>query len=230
MPKEKKPIKKEDEKEGGKKTEIEEKQIIEKEDIPKKTDVKKENKILRNIFISIGIFVLILLIIFIIGRTATHFKYNGVKFNIERYGDLIVYHTSFPVVYNGTNATYNIYLRNDPRKLKEKVPAKGPLLSIEDTAINMTEDFKCGGAGIIAIENLRLLYAVLGKIVVNSTNTTCDDQGRYMVLNIMSGNSTRIEGIGPNCYNIYINNCEILEGTERFILGMLVKINREPPQ
>jgi len=36
---------------------------------------------------------------------------------------------------------------------------------------------------------------------------------------------TKIEQFGTACYDIYIKNCEILEGTERFMFETLVKVN-----
>lgn len=197
------------------------------EESPKKSDIKKENRILRNIFISIGIFILVLLIIIFVARTATNFKYKGVKFDIVKEGKLILYHTSFPVIYNGTNNMYNIFLRNDPRELEGKIPAKGTLLSLDDTVINITQEFDCNGDEVIAIANLVNLYNAIGKNIMRDENASCDSLGRYMYLQIQPGNETNIEMFGPNCYNININNCEILEGTERFILGMLVKIHVE---
>jgi hypothetical protein len=208
------------------------------EKIPKTESLKKENKILGNIFISIGVFIGVLLIIVLIARASTHFKYKDVKFDMIKEGDLIFYHTSFPVMYNknssmsgaATLGSYNIYIRNDPRELEEKVPAKGTLASIDDTVINMTQEFDCNGDQVIAIANLVNLYNAIGKKIMRDENASCDPFGRYMYINIQLGNETSIELFGPNCYNINIKDCEILEGTERFIVGMLVKIHVEQSQ
>ncbi|HPD82148.1 MAG TPA: hypothetical protein PK357_03555 [Candidatus Pacearchaeota archaeon] len=210
-----------------------------KESIPKQETFKDENKILRNIFLSIGAFLLVIfLILFAINdfslRTTgkaigigTNFEYKGVKFDMVKEGKLIFYHTSFPVIYNGSVNSYNIYLRNDPRDLEKKVPAKGTLTSLDDTVINITEEFDCNGDQVIAIANLVNLYNAIGVTLMRDETASCDPLGRYRYLTVQSGNSTNIEMVGPNCYNININNCEILEGTERFIVGMLVRINVE---
>jgi hypothetical protein len=210
-----------------------------KEIIPKGETFKDENKVLRNILLSLGLFILIVFfIIFAIndfslrttGKTigiGTHFTYKGVKFDMVKEGELIFYHTSFPVIYNGTNNIYNIYLRNDPRDLEKKVPAKGTLTSLDDTVINITQEFDCNGDQIIAIANLVNLYNAIGVTLIRDETAGCDPLGRYRYLTIQPGNKTSIEMVGPNCYNININNCEILEGTERFIVGMLVRINVE---
>jgi hypothetical protein len=202
---------------------------FEKEEIAKKGNIEKENKLLRNILIFIGIFLLVIVLSFYIVKASNQFKYKGVKFNIVKEGELTLYHSSFPVVYNGSNAVYNIYLRNDPRELEKEVPATGTLLSIDDTVINITQGIECDGkeGRGTAIANMVNLYAAIGKKIMKDDNASCDFLGRYMYINIRPGNETSIEKFGPNCYNININNCEILEGTERFIVGMLVKINTD---
>lgn len=200
-----------------------------KEESARRGEVEKENKILRNVLIAIGIVLLIIVLSIFIGRASTHFNYKGVKFDTVKEGELILYHTSFPVMYNGTKMDYNIYLRNDPRELGKTVPAKGTLLSIDDTVINLTQDIGCDGkeGRGTAIANLVNLYGAVGKTIMKDENASCDALGRYMYIVIQPGNETRIEKFGPNCYNINIKDCEILEGTERFIVGMLVKINAD---
>jgi len=209
---------------GGKEKIIETKGTI-KEDNPRKGEIEKENRLLRNILIFIGIIFLIMVLSFFIANSSNQFKYKGVKFDIMQEGQLTLYHTSFPVMYNGTEMTYNIYLRNDPRELEKKVPASGTLASLDDTVVNITQEFDCDGKQMIAIGNLQNVYNAIGRSFIRDENASCDSLGRYMYLVIQPGNETSIEKFGPNCYNINIKDCEILEGTERFIVGMLVKIN-----
>jgi hypothetical protein len=213
-------------KKDGKEKIVETNGIIQKDSI-RKGEIERENKLLRNILIAIGIFLLVIVLAFFIAKASHQFKYKGVKFNIVKEGDLILYHSSFPIIYNGSNAVYNIYLRNDPRELEKKVPAEGTLVSIKDTVINITQGIECDGkeGRGTAIANLVNLYGAIGKKIMKDENASCDPLGRYMYINIRPGNETSIKEFGPGCYNININNCEILEGTERFISGMLVRIN-----
>jgi hypothetical protein len=169
-------------------------------------------------------------LIFFIVNAPNKFDYKGVTFNVVNEGNLVLYHTSFPVAYNGGVADYNIYLRNDPREIAETVPAKGTLLDIQDTVINITQEFNCDGKQMIAIANLNNLYSAIGKKLITDENASCDSLGRYMYVVIQPGNETSVEKFGPNCYNINIKDCEILEGTERFIAGLLVKINLDQSQ
>jgi len=57
----------------------------------------------------------------------------------------------------------------------------------------------------------------------NESNITCDEQGRYNYINIKKGDETKIEKIGPACYEMTFSDCEILEVTERYMLKMFVQ-------
>jgi hypothetical protein len=183
----------------------------------------------------LGIIALLIIAVVVFSKMSTRFDYKGVKFDMVQEGELILYHTDFPIMYINsqdptglaTSANYNIYLRNDPRELEKTVPAIGTLVSIEDTVVNITKEFECEGKQMIAIANLNNLYGAIGKKFISDENAACDPLGRYMYVVIQSGNETSVEQFGPRCYNINIKDCEILEGTERFIIGMLVNINLE---
>jgi hypothetical protein len=208
----------------GKESIIETSGII-KEEIVKKGKIKEENKTLRNILVFLGVAILILIVVFFISRSPSHFKYKGLEFTTISQGELIFYNATIPVIYEGDIAYYITYLRNDPRELRKEVHFEGELTSVDNTVINLTQEFDCDGNQMIAIANLVNLYEAINKTIIKDENANCDELGRYMYLVIQPGNETSIEQFGPNCYNININNCEILEGTERFIAEMLVKIN-----
>ncbi len=188
--------------------------------------IKKENKIFRNIVIVMIGFVLMFFVVYMIINSLKHFEVNGVNFEIVKEGRLTLYKTFIPVIYNGSAASYNFYLRNDPRTLKSRVNFSGELIIKENAVLNQTEDFNCNGDGMIAIANVLQLYDIIEVDVIKDGNASCDSAGRYMFLNIQRGNETRIEKFGPSCYNIYINNCEILEGTERFMLETFVEVKQ----
>ena len=118
---------------------------------------------------------------------------------------------------------YNFFLRNDPRK--SKVDFNGELEIKKLAVMNSEEEFSCDGNGIIAVANLRQLYEMVGTKIIRDENATCDSEGRYIYINLKEGEKTKIEQIGKACYDIVINNCEILEGTERFMVETFAKIN-----
>lgn len=196
--------------------------------ISSKEQIKKENKQLKQIFIGIGIVVLIFILIMLFIRFTAHFTYGGVKFKIVKEGELIFYNTFFKM-YNEEGAhiaDYNFYIRNDPRKLEE-IPFKGgELVLTKNMVINMTYNFNCEGDGIIALANFVKLHEFLGMEVIQDPNAGCDFLGQYTFVKIASGDETKIEKYGPSCYKMYIHDCEILQGTERFMLETFIKANK----
>lgn len=209
----------------------EEKKQINK-DIEKSNEeqIKKQNKLLRNIFMVLGIILALFLFGYYAIDSIRHFEYEGVKFNVVKESDLVFYNTFIPI-YNGAPISgnfigdYNFYLRNDPRKIGEEVPFKGELYLLENIVVNSTEEFNCDGNGIIAIANLANLFKQMGAEVMRDDNATCDWKGEYNFIRLLPGNATEIRMVGPGCYDLSINNCEILEVTERFMLEIFKKIN-----
>ncbi len=188
----------------------------EKEISEKEKNKSSDNKTLRNIFIGLGMFVALFVCIVLFVYSMNHFEYKGINFNvIKDTGGLTFYHLE---------EGYN--LRKDPRKL-DKIPFEGEInfAPINKLVYNSTR-FECEGDGVIAAANLGLiLHAIAGIDLVKDQNATCDSQGRYMFVNIKPGNETRIIQNGPSCYEFEVNNCEILDVTEKFIVEILSKIN-----
>ncbi|HKZ34072.1 MAG TPA: hypothetical protein VJ142_02440 [Candidatus Nanoarchaeia archaeon] len=219
--------------------EVIKKETKDKEGISKEEEAKAQKKILRNILIGIGILLIGIFLFVIISNSLSRFEYRGVDFEIVRFCDagppcLVTYRTSLPVKTDGKNAVistpseknadYNFYFRNDPRKLD--VDFNGTLRFADDMVLNADKNFDslCEENGIAA-GNFNLLYRILGTRVIRDENATCDSLGRYVLVEVKSGNMTKIEQFGTACYDIYIKNCEILEGTERFMFETLVKVN-----
>jgi len=183
--------------------------------------IKEQNKILRNILIGVGIFVLFFIVGFYFTASVKNFEYNNMKFDIVKEKKITFYHTSFPMTYeSGEKAIYNLFLRKDPRKLNE-IPFEGDFVPSEMIVVNSSENFNCDGDGVIAIANFNNIFNALGTQVVNDPNASCDKYGRYIYINLQKGDKTEIKNIGKNCYNLNINNCEVLDATERFLLEAL---------
>jgi hypothetical protein len=190
----------------------------------KDKEIKQQNKILKGILITIGAIILLILVWFLIAQGVRTFGYSILDFEVVQEGELIFYRTSLPVVYQGQPTEYNFYLRNDARKLEKKVDFKGNLNLKNTLVLNLEQDFNCEGKGVIAIANLLKLYEFVGIKVITDKNATCDEESRYTFIQILEGSETRIEQTGESCYNIYINDCEILEGTERMMIETLIKV------
>jgi hypothetical protein len=194
---------------------------IEEQKPATKDQIKHQNKLLKNFFIGIGVFILVFVLVSLYINSMKHFEYEGIKFNVIKEGDVIFYHTFFPIVYKGKNTNYNVYLRNDPRKLKD-IPFKGDLNLLEMMVINSSESLNCEGYGNAAIINLQQILGAIGTGIMKDPNATCDIQGRYGYLKIQPGDLSGIGQFGPACYLLQVNNCEILEVTERFLIEALV--------
>ena len=207
--------------------------------IRKKEQIKAENKIVKNILIIIFVIAVGIFLFMLILKSIGSFTYEGVKFETKKFCDagppcLITYKTMLPVKVNGTDtrialpsnktADYNFYLRNDPRKLD--VEFNGNLTLKKIMVLNSEDNFTCEGKGAIAGANLNQLYRLLGISVIKDENATCDSLERYMLVTIKPGNETSVEQVGPVCYNINIKDCEVLEGTEKFMIETFVKINK----
>ena len=187
--------------------------------------IKEQNKILRNVLIGIGIFILFFIVGFYFMNSVKNFEYNNIKFDIVREKKITFYHTSFPMTYeSGEKAIYNAFLRKDPRKTGE-ISIEGKVSLFEMLVLNSSENFNCNGDGVIAIANFNNILGALGTKVVNDPNASCDEYGRYIFINLQKGNKTEIKNVGKNCYNLKINNCEVLDVTERFLIEALKEKN-----
>lgn len=204
----------------GKKVEVSGTEEIE---VIKKGQVKSENKILKSFFLWIAIITFVTIIVFWSFYSSQNFEYKGFKWDVIKEGEVIFYHTSFPLIYQGEKVNYNVYLRNDPRKL-EKVPFNGELNLLEMMVINNTDSFVCEGKGGIAMLNFQQILGNLGMNFMKDPNATCDSEGRYMFVQIQEGDETGIVQTGPSCYTLNVNDCEILEVTERFLVESLAKL------
>lgn len=198
--------------------------------ISKKHSTKKEkqeyNKIIRNFLIGI-----LIIVFFIIGiiLSVNHFQkisYEGIEFQKIKQGKLDLFYSRFPI---RENVYFNLYLRNNPKELISLVDFNGNLTSKRIIVINSEKPFFCNGYGMISIGNLKQFYNALGAKIIKDENASCDELGRYSYINLKEGNKTRIEQYGPSCYNIYIKDCEILKGTERFILEGIKELKQSKP-
>lgn len=186
---------------------------------------KKQQKQLRNVLIGMGVVVLLIVSIFFFLKIVRIVDYKGVKFELVKEGELLLYNTKVPL-YNSDGkhySDYNFYLRNNPKELGE-IYFEGEMVFVQNMVINTEESFNCDGDGIIALANVNNLYSLLGANVIKDENASCDANGAYSYVNIIPGNETKVEQVGPACYDISIKDCEILKGTERFMLETFVKL------
>ena len=187
---------------------------------------KEQNKLLKKTFIILGIALIGFILVFFFLNSVKYLEYKGVKFKIIKEGQLILYQTTFPFYKNGEKvADYNFYIRTNPDELKN-VSFNGNLTVKKIVVFNPNDELNCNGDGLIAVGNIvQNLYDYLNVSAIRDENATCDNLGRYSLVNIKVSNVTEVNQIGNSCYEINIADCEILRGTERYMLEAFVRIN-----
>lgn len=197
------------------------------EKIENKGQKESEDK---QLIIILSVCGLILALIFggiVYKKMATNFEIDGVNYDIIKEKDVTFYHTSFLIEKGLNKVVYNVYIRNDPRKLIDRVDFEGDLRLTRAVVINVTDDvgLNCEGDGVIAVANLKQVLEIGAGAEVYSSEEGCDSAGRYTFMNIKPGNETRIVEVGKSCYDIEIKECEMLIGTERMIVEIIDGIN-----
>ncbi|MFH1422833.1 MAG: hypothetical protein ABIH42_09010 [Planctomycetota bacterium] len=186
--------------------------------------LKEQEKTLRNILIILTLISIILFTWIGYWYFQTHIEYRSVDFLKVKEGELNLYRTSLPVIYDGNPVNYNLYFRTNPRELA-KVNLDGEFIMLGQMVLNPSEEFNCDGDGIIAIANLVKVYELTGVKVIRNESIGCDTLGNYMFLDIVGGETTEVVHNGGGCYTLKVANCEILKATERFMLEALVRVN-----
>lgn len=190
-----------------------------------KSQLEKDNKLLLQIFIIISLVLILFFGTYLFIQSKKTFEYKGVKFNIEKIGNLTFYTTQIPIYSKEGNSVldYNFYLRTDPREL-DKMEFDETIQPLKLVALNYSNNLDCRGYGMIAFRNLINLYELIGAKITIDKNATCDEEGKYMFWNIQSADETSLKKTGISCYEFNVKDCEVFPPTEKFMLETFVKI------
>ncbi|MEX0920153.1 MAG: hypothetical protein WDZ69_01055 [Candidatus Pacearchaeota archaeon] len=207
------------------------KKVAEKKPANKSSGKKYEQeKVVRNVVIlSVVIILGVLVFSFWINRDKTEiseFEYEGINFGEIEFcnpeGCLKTYGTKMPVNYRGGEANYTFYFRNNPKIFDDVVPFEGELELRKNVALNITYGRECGGYSKVGVENLGRMMGVFGMEIFKGNET----EGKNATsLLIREGSQTKISQTGNSSYIMDISGCEILRGTERFMVEMLKTLN-----
>lgn len=194
---------------------------------------KQQNKIIVGFFIFVGVVAIVITAWIFISYMGSHVSYRGIEFDVV--DEIAPYRITLPINAGGgitgsvvKENDFYFYLRNDPRDL-EAIEFDADIVFLKDMVLSMPDSLHCEGDSIISIANLARLYQVLGTIVIKDENAGCDDQGRYVFLEIQEGEETKITQTGPSCYLISVNNCEILPATEKFMVESFIEVKKIVP-
>ncbi len=233
-------------------TEIKKQKVKKKQKIKKKERVNKK----RLAWFLVIVTVIALALLFfsfkeqILGSLnifSSEFKHNNITWHKEKFENLTLWTTPLSIYRISENKTYlwTIYLRNDPRKLDKisvdiiDMPSKklyvafdGSVFHCNDTMISawtLGEFFGVLGINASgAVTDAELLdLSNISNGLEEKVKTCADAKEDANVVLLKEGKGEKSRIYQDNyCYILEIANCEIIEVSERFILG-LIDIMRE---
>lgn len=216
----------------------------------------KERKINKELYWVLGFMVLVLATFFVsqsVFKSLKNFEYQGLTFQKVKVGELPFYYYYYYTEKNPDSGTItgqvsgegyhriNLYLYNDPRNLK--VPVEGEIdYTDRDLTIFFSVDardlYQCKYYGV-ATTNL-ILFLTGNQFSVEPASPikeiaeeagvphiTCENRPRNMVIELREGLETKITRKSETCYEITVNNCEVLEAVEKFMVQSLVDVKNE---
>jgi ABC-type sugar transport system permease subunit len=207
------------------------KKTEETQEISPEKKKKRTEKAVITFLIILGAIVVLLVVTYLIFFSMKYSKYtyNGVDFTSVQEGKLMFYKFSIPVYYQGKEIPYNFYIRTNPRILKNVVfeNLQNYQLMRKIVIVAKSNFTNCDGDQVIAMANLVKLYTFIGaNVSVQYGNSTlCDLSGKTMYLNLEESNETKIFQVGFSCFQVDVNNCEILKATEKLMVESVVKYN-----
>jgi len=202
---------------------------------------KKQNKqILWAVILMGGIIAIIILVPLLKHNFFDKFTYINLDWQKTQLGDLIFYSIKIPIADRGGQITgiYTMNFRNDPRKLEYiNNEIDDNLVNFESDEIvyiSLNAEMEACGDNAIALINFAGFLRDFAELEIesavsdeNSANEnglkyiTCDNSLENTVININSGDESKINKINENCYEIIYNSCEIIPVTEKFMLTIL---------
>ncbi len=199
----------------------------------KKRKVSKERKLEKELMYIIG-FIVLLVIIFMTAsaffKSLNTIDYEGLTFTKGRVGNLVLYHHYYYYKSkNGNLVQYNLYLRNDPRYNNVSVEGDKVLFNknVESYLSVDSLNLEVCPYSILGVGNLAG-FLTQNEVIINGGNldpdaanvtgqeyVTCANHSNRKVIELKEGDETGIK-INGNCYEIIVNNCDVMQAIERF--------------
>ena len=208
--------------------------------VGKKTREKENRQLIWFFAIVVAVFVIFLGTYFYMQGLKT-FEFAGVEWAKEKYQDFDLYHSRFPIIYNGELiANYNLFLRNDPRK--NNIYTNVRLGFQNEVVISHEEEAgDCRGAVRITGDLSMFLNAFpfVNKIsgAVNDEEDAerlglpfadCSSEANKTVIVVQKSSgdpSIVMGGEKGECYILNIGQCENTRTIERFMIEIVKQLN-----
>lgn len=204
------------------------------EPVKKEENISKKDKQVHRIIFTMVAVIGVFIVFYFIFNSLQAFKYNGLSFTKEKFGEIPVFHHYYNFDIEGKLIKYNLYLRNDPRT--NNVPITGEAIdegiefrrdntvyvSVSPKGLDECEYSRVGISNLalfLADNQLNVKGASPNEDLAKESNivyATCDTHSNDVVILIRSGEETEIIHEKNNCYIIQIANCQVLEAIEKF--------------
>lgn len=210
---------------------------------PQKTTpvaVRPEKRLEREL-LHILAFVAFLVVLFILAslffKAQNTFKYQGLSFTKEKYGELPVYHYYYYFTNTaGKLIQYNLYLQNDPRT--NNVTFIGDPVALDKRVVYVSldqsypENCKENLVGIVDLglflseNDFTVVSSLTNKTQAKEENKpyiTCENKPDAEVIEFKGGNETQVVVKG-NCHEIIIGpDCQVRAAEEKFKLQIVLE-------
>jgi|GEM_PF-7014352 len=203
----------------------------------------QKKKIEKEIMIIIAFMVFALAGVFFVtwlGKHVSTFSYDGMRFSLQKIGDITFYTTTLKIVRNDGVFNYTVYLRNDPRKL-ENIVVNANLTLKQNVIVAFDPHVDtCPNGGLAGLE-LGQFFDMLGirKKVATTSQEVAASTGKMLANCSNATNKTNVilftQGDASitqqgNCFVVNVSNCQILNSVERFIvvsLGQFIGLSKQ---
>lgn len=191
------------------------------------------------IFIIIAVLVGAIFITYWIVSESKKFDCVGTSWQKEMFGDIPIY-TAIISGYgaNGMPMNFKMVVRNNPKDLK--VPIEGKIGYLKNSPVYFSINISSGinecapAGGTIALVSFGQFMSGMGFNLITGVTTkneselykrpyiTCEanpygqDSGTTIILTPGSESKIIQEKSNPNCYTLYVKDCEMLEVMEKF--------------
>jgi len=200
--------------------------------ISEKSISKKQEKQTKLIIIFMAVVIVSIFVFYWLSLELKKFDYAGLKFEKVKLGKSRFYLGKFPVSDVSGNVVnwLDVYFREDPRKLKN-IEIKGAIKLKKTIGIAASSSiFENCSDSFLAAETLSLFLFKEGFNIfsgtankteaqqLNRTYISCGNEN-YSSIFFEKGDKNRIIQ-NNDCYTLEFANCEIMNVTERFMLGV----------
>ena len=209
-----------------------------KEIIERKTK-KKNEKQLKAIVVFMMVIIAAILLSYWLAIEMKKFEFAGLTFTKTKSGSTIFYVAKLPLkdIFGEVIYKLPVYIREDPRKLA-RINITDKIILTKDTTITAAPgSLRCEDSMLatttLAVflqktaSNINLAIGTLNKTEAKQEKrkyVTCDSPQGNAVIVFQESNSSTIEKKN-DCYILNIANCEIMNVTERFMLGWYAHSN-----